>query len=99
MLRTLIMLLPLAAASSIYQYGDLQPQVTTSAGVVVGKAAQLQFAPTKTVHQYLGIPFALSPPDRFAPPTGLVPWTTPLNATEFKPACIQQFIGHISQRR
>ncbi|KAF5854940.1 hypothetical protein ETB97_010554 [Aspergillus alliaceus] len=80
------MLLPLAAASPIYQYGDMQPQVTTSAGVVVGKVAQLQFAPTKTVHQYLGIPFALSPPDRFAPPTGLEPWTTPLNATEFKPA-------------
>ncbi|KAI8238895.1 hypothetical protein K4K53_004354 [Colletotrichum sp. SAR 10_77] len=61
------------------------PSVTIASGVVVGATS----APG--ANTYLGIPFAKSPPERFSPPQAPAKWTTPLTATAFKPACIQQF--------
>ncbi|KAI8311553.1 Cocaine esterase [Colletotrichum sp. SAR11_59] len=61
------------------------PSVTIASGVVVGATS----APG--ANTYLGIPFAKSPPERFSPPQAPASWSTPLTATAFKPACIQQF--------
>jgi len=66
------------------------PTVTIASGVVVGTATAVPQS-HKTVYNYLGIPFAASPPLRFAPPTSPKKWTSPLNANTFQPACIQQF--------
>lgn len=62
------------------------PTVTISSGIVVGTAAA-------SVNQYLGVPFAQSPPERFSPPVPAPAWTLPLQAKALKPACIQQFMG------
>ena len=65
------------------------PTATIDAGVIIGKSTSLPYA-FGPVHQYLGVPFA-SPPERFSPPQAAVPFQEPVNATEFRPACIQQF--------
>ncbi|KAB2110991.1 hypothetical protein AG0111_0g796 [Alternaria gaisen] len=65
------------------------PTATIDAGVIIGKSTSLPNA-LGPVHQYLGVPFA-SPPERFSPPQAAVPFQEPVNATEFRPACIQQF--------
>ena len=44
------------------------------------------------VNEYLGIPYAQSPPLRFAPPTQPKSWTSPLDATAYKSVCVQQFM-------
>lgn len=64
------------------------PTVTLAGGFVVGTTTSLTSA-TATVNQYLGVPFA-APPQRFALPSKVVPWTTPLNASVRSSACIQQ---------
>jgi len=72
------------------------PTVTIASGVVIGTATPVPNQPSNPglVNSYLGIPFAQSPPLRFAPPQPETqPWTSPLQATSLKPACIQQFIG------
>ncbi|KAL1796004.1 hypothetical protein ACET3X_006228 [Alternaria dauci] len=46
-----------------------------------------------SANAYLGVPFAKSPPVRFSPPEAAIPWSTPLQAQNIKPACIQQFPG------
>ncbi|KAL1799235.1 hypothetical protein ACET3X_003272 [Alternaria dauci] len=65
------------------------PTATIDAGTIIGKSTSLPYA-LGPVHQYLGVPFA-APPERFSPPQAAVPFREPVNATEFKPACIQQF--------
>jgi hypothetical protein len=67
-----------------------RPTVTIASGVVVGTSVA-EPSSGVIVNQYLGIPFAASPPVRFAPPEAALPWTTPLNASAFKDACVQQF--------
>ncbi|KAL6706357.1 hypothetical protein ACN47E_005647 [Coniothyrium glycines] len=66
------------------------PSVTIEAGIVVGKTTDLPAA-AGTVNQFLGIPFAQSPPERFSPPRAVSHSSTTINATAFKPACLQQF--------
>jgi carboxylesterase type B len=66
------------------------PTATVDSGVVVGTSTTL-LSTTAVVHKYLGIPFADSPPGRFRPPVVPRKWTSPLDATKYKPACIQQF--------
>jgi hypothetical protein len=66
------------------------PTVTIDAGIVVGKTTTLPAA-LAPVNQFLGIPFAQSPPERFSPPKRPSRSLKPINATEWKPACIQQF--------
>lgn len=71
-------------------YSGGGPTVTIGAGVVQGTTTSLPAA-TAFVNKYLGIPFAQSPPLRFAPPEQLQASGQTINATAFKPACIQQF--------
>jgi carboxylesterase type B len=66
------------------------PTATVDAGVIVGKSTSLP-AGLDPVNQFLGIPFAQSPPKRFSPPNNVPKFGKALKATEFKPACIQQF--------
>jgi carboxylesterase 2 len=65
------------------------PTVTVSSGPVEGTAL------ASNVKAFLGIPFAQSPPLRFGAPVDPKSWTTPLKATAFKPACVQQFVCEI----
>jgi hypothetical protein len=66
------------------------PTATINAGLVVGKTTSLPNA-LGLVNQFLGVPFA-SPPERFSPPKPpAARFEHPLNATAWKPACIQQF--------
>lgn len=77
-----------APQSCGYQGGE--PTVTIDAGVVIGKTTAIPSA-TATVNQYLGLPFAQSPPERFSPPQPPAPYSSPLVAQQWSPACIQQF--------
>lgn len=79
------------AAETPSAYPGGGPTATIDAGVVHGTTTSLPAA-TATVNKYLGIPFAASPPVRFSPPQKPHSWSTPINATAFKPACIQQFM-------
>ncbi|KAJ8119073.1 hypothetical protein OPT61_g59 [Boeremia exigua] len=67
------------------------PTATIDAGVVFGRATALPNGLGPSVNQFLGIPFAQSPPERFSPPRNVTAFNRPLNATAWKPACIQQF--------
>lgn len=64
--------------------------MTLASGVVVGTTTTVPSA-TATVNKFLGLPFAASPPERFSPPQSPARWEKPLDASELKPACIQQF--------
>ena len=66
------------------------PTATIDAGVVIGTTTSLPAA-TASVNKYLGVPFAKSPPTRFAPPESPGSFSAPINATAWSPACIQQF--------
>lgn len=69
--------------------GSAAPTVTIDSGAVIGTTTALAGA-TVTVEKYLGIPFAASP-TRFAPPVKPTSWQSPYQATNYGPACIQQF--------
>ncbi|KAF1848033.1 alpha/beta-hydrolase [Cucurbitaria berberidis CBS 394.84] len=80
-----------ASQSSGYTNGDgAAPTATIDIGVVIGKTTTLPTA-TGSVNQFLGIPFAQSPPERFSPPQSPPRAAAPINATTWKPACIQEF--------
>ncbi|KAK5133457.1 hypothetical protein LTR08_007699 [Meristemomyces frigidus] len=66
------------------------PTATIDAGVVIGTTTSLPAA-TASVNKFLGVPFAKSPPIRFAPPESPGSFSAPINATAWSPACIQQF--------
>lgn len=66
------------------------PTVTIASGVVIGTTTQ-PAGSTNYANAYLGVPFAKSPPERFSPPEAAPSWSSPLTATAFRPACIQQF--------
>lgn len=74
---------------------DNEPTVTLASGVVIGTTTKPTNQPslTASANAYLGVPFAKSPPVRFSPPEAVTPWSTPLQAQNIKPACIQQFSG------
>ena len=65
--------------------------VTYNAGVVIGTHTSLPGA-TATVNKFLGVPFAMSPPERLSPPQAAGPFANPIMAKEWKPACVQQFV-------
>ncbi|KAH8820239.1 liver carboxylesterase 1 precursor [Xylogone sp. PMI_703] len=71
------------------------PTVSISSGTVIGTTRSPPSQPSTTAkaNLYLGIPYAQSPPERFSPPTPAGSWKTPLQAQEYKPACVQQFLG------
>ncbi|GAB7329379.1 hypothetical protein MBLNU13_g01165t1 [Cladosporium sp. NU13] len=96
MLFVLYSLLCLAVTSSatpILYDRAADPTVTLDSGVVVGTATRVANQPSVTglANAYLGVPFASSPPLRFAPPTSPKPWTEPLVAQKLPPACLQSF--------
>jgi hypothetical protein len=66
------------------------PTATINAGTIIGKTTSLPAA-LEPVNQFLGVPFAKSPPERFSPAQPASRFVEPIDATEFKPACIQQF--------
>ncbi|OJK04680.1 hypothetical protein ASPACDRAFT_49092 [Aspergillus aculeatus ATCC 16872] len=66
------------------------PTVTVASGIVIGTTQALPSS-TETANVYLGIPYAQSPPVRFAPPEEPAPWPSPIYAQEFKPSCMQVF--------
>ena len=68
---------------------NTRPTATIDSGVVVGTTTSLPFS-SNTVNKFLGIPFA-EPPVRFSPPQPVEPWQSTYDASEYKPACIQQF--------
>ncbi|KAF2671560.1 cholinesterase [Microthyrium microscopicum] len=79
--------LSIAARGTLYQ----QPSATIDSGVVIGVSVTLPNS-TVAVNQFLGIPFADSPPERFSPPELPDSWDQPLLTTAWKPACIQEFV-------
>ncbi len=76
-------------------YTGASPTVTIANGVLHGTTVSLPSA-TAAVNKFLGVPFAQSPPLRFAPPQPAKSWATPLDVTVWKPACIQQFTCKLS---
>ena len=67
-----------------------RPTVLIADGLVVGTTTSLPAA-TATVNQFLGIPFAKSPPERFGLPQPPTPFRGELDASKFKDSCMQQF--------
>ncbi|KIX92340.1 uncharacterized protein Z520_11948 [Fonsecaea multimorphosa CBS 102226] len=65
------------------------PTASIDAGLVIGTTTSVSGA-AATVNKFLGVPFAASP-TRFAPPVRPTPWSVPLQATAYGPACPQQF--------
>lgn len=78
-----------SAATSCYNGGA--PTVTIEIGEVHGTTTSLPAA-TATVNKFLGIPFAKTPPTRFALPEKAALSAQPINATSWKAACPQQFV-------
>jgi carboxylesterase type B len=84
-------------ASCLFPVGDAvlvltaseAPTVTIDSGAVVGVATSPAGA-SATVNKYLGILFGASPV-RSAPAVRPTPWKKPFQATEYGPACVQQF--------
>lgn len=68
------------------------PTVTLEVATLFGTQTGLPSA-TQAVNKYLGVPFAESPPVRFAPPQPKTKLNGPLTVTEWKHSCIQQFAG------
>jgi carboxylesterase 2 len=92
-LPSLLCLAVTSHASPVLDARAANPTVTLDSGVVVGTATRVLNQPSVTglASAYLGIPFASSPPLRFAPPTSPSPWKEPLVAQKLPPACLQAF--------
>ena len=65
------------------------PVVQTESGAIVGKTETLPHG--KSVHEYLGIPYAEPPVGelRFATPKPVKPWPGVKQVTEFGASCVQ----------
>ncbi|KAE9977068.1 hypothetical protein BLS_000797 [Venturia inaequalis] len=74
---------------------SLNYNAPTTASISRGLVEGLQVRNGK-VKAFLGIPFALSPPERFSAPQDPKPWTGTLKAQKIKPSCMQQFSGQES---
>ncbi|RKK84499.1 hypothetical protein BFJ71_g14546 [Fusarium oxysporum] len=68
------------------------PIVTSAYGKIVGTTSRQPAFPYAITKEFLGIPFAQTPPTRFLPAIPPIPHTTPIFATGLKPSCYQQFI-------
>lgn len=92
LLHSLLGLAITSYATPILNARAADPTVTLDSGVVVGTATRVaKPSVTGLANVYLGVPFASSPPLRFAPPTAAKPWTEPLVAQKSPPACLQSF--------
>jgi carboxylesterase 2 len=90
---SLLSLAVTSSASPVLDARAANPTVSLASGVVIGTATGVSNQPSATgsANTYLGIPFASSPPLRFAPPTAASPWREPLVAQKLAPACLQAF--------
>ena len=70
------------------------PVVQTESGAVIGKVENLPHG--KSVHEYLGIPYAEPPVGklRFAAPKPIKPWPGVKRTTEFGASCPQPSISY-----
>ncbi|KAF7866867.1 hypothetical protein EAF04_005708 [Stromatinia cepivora] len=67
------------------------PTARIANGILLGTTTRMASAPTLVANQYLGIPFAKSPPARFSPPQDPESWNSTWNATHYRSSCIQHF--------
>ncbi|KAG9582865.1 alpha/beta-hydrolase, partial [Aureobasidium melanogenum] len=88
-MRCSILLPILGLVSAVSGFDYTSPTARVENGLVIGTTTSLPAA-SATVNKFLGIPFAQSPPERFSPPRA-APHVSTINATAWKPACIQQF--------
>jgi len=72
------------------------PTVTLDTGVWKGVPTQLPGS-SKTVHKYLGLPFA-APPVRFSPPQPPATSTAQKDADKLPPACLQNGGGSFTAK-
>lgn len=76
-------------SSKLISSAHVAPQIRTEYGPVQGSVSQY-----RGIHvlEYKGIPYAKAPigKNRFLPPSKPDPWITPIDASEYGPACIQQ---------
>lgn len=63
------------------------PTATIESGVVIGVQTSVPNS-SNLVNKYLGIPYA-SRPERFSAPQPAQPWSSPYDASQNGPACIQ----------
>ena len=84
-----------ALVPSVSQNPGRAPTATIDVGIVIGTTTALPSA-SATVNKFLGIPFAVTPPTRFMPPEPVKKFSSPLNATAWGHACIQQFVCQFS---
>jgi len=77
-------LAPLVAAQA--------PTVTVDNGIFVGSQTAIPGAPQE-VKKFLGIPFAVTPPQRFSPPQKAPASRETRQATNYGPGCLQLIIG------
>lgn len=87
-----------ALLSSVTAASAHAPTVVLRPGRVIGTTTVLPSA-TATVNQFLGIPYAVTPPKRFMPPERLAKYDATLNATQLPHLCIQQNYGQSSASR
>lgn len=80
---------PSVLASCVYSGGG--PTATIDAGIIIGTTTSLPAA-AATVNKFLGVPFAKTPPERFAPPESPGTFNGTIMATAWSSACIQQFV-------
>lgn len=97
--RYFLLYLWAASLVSSHAVGSAQtgPTVRIENGLVLGTTTSVPAA-SATVNQFLGIPFAQSPPERFSPPRA-ASQVGIINSTAWKPACIQQFTCTIATTR
>lgn len=82
--------------SSPARYGA-SPTITIDSGALVGRAKSDQKGELP-INIYLGVPFAASPV-RFEPPSKPRPWKKTFDASDYGPACMQQFPYQLSPSR
>ena len=65
-----------------------RPTATIDSGVVLG-ITKTENATGSRVNAFLGVPFAAEP-IRWGPPESAAPWTSPFDASQYGPACVQR---------
>lgn len=68
------------------------PTVEVPQGTIVGTTTTLSSA-TAAVDKFLGIPYAITPPERFEPPEPVQESDEIINATQWRDRCFEQTSG------
>ncbi|PLB48413.1 Carboxylesterase [Aspergillus steynii IBT 23096] len=81
---------------SFIRYADCQaspvPTVVVPQGTIIGTATTLPSA-TAAINKFLGIPYAISPPERFEPPEPVEESDDTITATQWRNKCFEQTNG------